>query len=259
MVVWVINCDLLNQYIITSKEWKLFTTDYSCHLYQQFVFGSLEFVPLNLIPWVNPDGLGTFILLRLLNTLLPDNGTDGTTTWVCFRLNIECPRPEIELSSFINTSMPYKSKIISFMDNIVIQYNTGVMIYNLTKQKELIINYEKDDPLLQLNDVYIDQKSRIYVSNSISIMFVSLKKKSFDTLYECETSLIKSFMTISDNFIVFNTKFNDIYILVRKSKESFAECKTVSGDFIPSLLKMVLPQFDLNIYDYSPREDMILK
>ena len=158
MIVWVVGWDLLNQYIISSKEWKLFTTDYSCHLYQQFVFGSLEFVPLDLVPLFNPDGLGTFIVLRFLNTFLPDNKTDGTTTCVWFRLNVESARPEIELSSFINTSMPYSVKIIAFMDNIVIQYSSGVLIYNLTKQKDLIINYEKDDSLLQLNDVFIDKK-----------------------------------------------------------------------------------------------------
>ena len=103
------------------------------------------------------------------------------------------------------------------------------------------------------------KNSRIYVSNSTNIMLLSLKKKSFDTLYQWESSLINKLMTISENFIVFSTKYNDIYILERKSKDSFAECKIISGDYVPELLKMVIPQYDLNIFDYSTWEDMLSK
>lgn len=158
LVIWVINQDILNHYIITSKEWKLFTADYSYHLYQQFIFGSLEFKPLELIPSVNPDGLGSFLILKMRNTHLPDLEVDGSTTCACFRLNVDCPRPEIELSNFINTSLPYNVKVLTLVDNIVIQHRAGLIIYNLTKQKDLIISAQSEDPLRELIDVYIDQK-----------------------------------------------------------------------------------------------------
>jgi hypothetical protein len=60
------------------------------------------------------------------------------------------------------TNLPFSSKTLVFSENIVIQNPDGVIVYNLSKDRHLELEYSSKTGY-KLIDVFIDNKSRIYV------------------------------------------------------------------------------------------------
>jgi hypothetical protein len=243
--------------------------DYSYHLYQQFVFGSLDFEPIELIPWYNPDGQGSYIAIRLKNNAVEGDG-EGIVT--AFRLNPDSNGSEIEMSDFTLTSLPTSLKILTLNDNIVLQSKDSIIIYNMGKSKDLKISNPRSDKTEELRDLYIDAKSKIFIASRHRIMYVSLKKQIFETVYQSEVHSFHKFMVVTEEFCIFENTFGDIVILEWKSKDEFVESKVIpsltagmgsiqlsSITHINTAYKLILPEYGIKVYNFSENWDLLLK
>ncbi|CAI2385222.1 unnamed protein product [Moneuplotes crassus] len=246
MIICIGYEDTIFEYILTTKEWRIFVNEYSYMTQVSYI--------QQLIPTYNPDGEGTFIVMvfkNLTQHLAPLNCS-------CIRL-IPKDKPAIEPTTFNLTSIEAPINVLGFNDNIVIQTKSELIIFNLTKERDLIIPLKQDDHPEQLVDVYIDTKSRIYAASWHKILFVSLKKQSFEIVYEREDVVISSILHISESFCAFRNTFENIQILEVKSKNDFSHTKTVEADVLPSIYKFTVPELAVKIYDFTVNSDLIIK
>jgi len=230
----------------------------------------MQLEPLDIQSSFNPDGLGSYLVLKFKN--LQPEAEDWNTSCTAFRLNVDSNSPEIEMLNFVSTCMSQKVKVKTLNDNIVLMSPEEIIIYNLGKQKDLKITNPHSEVAEQLIDVYIDQKSRIYVASSHRVMLVSLKKQKFETVYQSETHCIQKFIAITADFWIFRNSYGDIVFLDCKSSGEFVEKNvTQCSDFgmgqleindVDSLsgsLKIIIPEYNIKVYDFSSSEDMIFK
>lgn len=147
----------------------------------------------DLVPTHNPDGLGTYIIM--VHKTIPDPFSPVNCT--CLRL-IPKERPTIEPTTFNLASIQNPVKVLGFNDNIVIQTVNELVIFNLTKERDLSIKFATEGE--ELVDVYIDHKSRIYAASWHKILFVSLKNQAFETVYQKDDIRIINILHISETF-----------------------------------------------------------
>jgi hypothetical protein len=206
VVLWLAQGTSIVQYVITMKNEGGIKCYKSMdgHLFTPQSITRIMNVKYNESTDDKKPHLTEWLLIETCNLQIKDSPI--SFSWVKLALGSIIP------TNMQITNLPFSSKTLVFSENIVIQHPDGVIVYNLSKDRHLELEYSSKTGY-KLIDVFIDNKSRIYVWTINSLLLLSLKKQWFETVYQTDLYSIKNLVFIREEVCVFTSNFEDWHVL----------------------------------------------